>query len=104
MVEMLQVQIKHPGTALTDKEQKLIECLVMRICVHQLYRRLSKPFRIRPAHVDSIHLLINLEIVVEDGLSRDDAEMIRKDLAFDIRQTLEMCEVATEDILLTAKA
>lgn len=104
MVEMLQVQIKHPGTALTDKEHKLIEFLVMRICVHHLHRRLAKAFRIRPAHVDSIHLLINLDIVVEDGLSGDDADLIRSDLTSDIQRTLELCEIATDEVLLTAKA
>lgn len=104
MIEMLQVQIKHPGTALTDKEHKLIECLVMRVCVHQLHRRLSTPFRIRSAYVDSIHLLINLDIVVEDGLSDGDADLLRDDLTSDIQQTLELCEIAAEEVLLTAKA
>ncbi|WAH37277.1 hypothetical protein [Alicyclobacillus dauci] len=104
MVEMLQVQIKHPGIALTKTEQRLIECLVMRICVHHLYRRVAKPFRIRPARVDSIHLVVNQDVIVEEGLTEEEAHVIMRDLENDIRHTLDLCELSTEEVVLTAKA
>ncbi|GMA63954.1 hypothetical protein NZD89_01195 [Alicyclobacillus fastidiosus] len=104
MVEMLQVQIRHPGVALTEKERKLVDSLVQRICVHHVRRRLTRPFRIRRSLVDSIHLLVNQDVIVEDGLTDDEARLIMDDLASDIRQTLAYCDVSTEEVVLTAKA
>lgn len=103
MGDMLAVQIKDPGIALTDKERKLIDCLVMRVCVHHLHRRVSKPFRIRRARVDSIHLLVNHSVFVEGGITSDEADQIVSDLKRDIRQTLEMCDVPTDDVVLIVK-
>ncbi|WP_067622928.1 hypothetical protein [Alicyclobacillus acidiphilus] len=104
MIDLLQVQVRHPGIALTEKEQKLVECLVLRICAHHLYRRLGRPFKIRRANVDSIHLLVNQVVFVEDGIQLDEIDQLMKDMTTDIRTTLELCDVSSEDIVLTAKA
>lgn len=104
MVELLQVQVKHPGTALTDKELKLIDCLIMRICAHHLHRRLARPFRIRPSNVDSIHLLVNQTISVDGGMTEEEHDIVVQDMTEDILNTLSMCDLSTEEVILTAKA
>ncbi|TDY46290.1 hypothetical protein C7445_10764 [Alicyclobacillus sacchari] len=104
MADLLQIQVKHPGIALTEKEQKLIACLVQRICVHHLHRRLGRRFRIRPANVDSIHLVVHQTVAVEDGISNEELSDIVPDLVRDIRDTLAWCDVVAEDIVLVAKA
>lgn len=104
MIDLLQIQVRHPGIALTEREQKLVECLVLRICAHHLYRRLGRPFRIRRANIDSIHLLVNQVVFVEGVVTSSEIETLIEDLTTDIRTTLELCDVASEDIVLTAKA
>lgn len=103
MVELLQVQVKDPGIACTDRERKLIQCLVMRVCVHHLYRHFAKAFRIRTARVDSIYLLVNHHVYVEGGITHPEAMSVMDNLEKDIRTTLQMCEVSADEILLTAK-
>ncbi|GEO26389.1 hypothetical protein AAC03nite_21740 [Alicyclobacillus acidoterrestris] len=104
MVEVLQVQVRHPGIALTDKERRLVDSLVQRICIYHVRRRLTRPFRVRRARVDSIHLLVNQDVIVENGLTNDEAQLIMHDLAEDIRQTLEACDIFAQDVLLISKA
>lgn len=104
MVESLQVQLKHPGIALSEKETRLIECLILRICAHHLYRRVSGSFRIRPAQVDSIHLLVNQAVEVERTLTEEEAGVLIRDITDDIRKTLALCDVGSEPVVLSAKA
>lgn len=99
MADLLQLQIRHPDHGLTERERQLIVCLVQRICVHHLQRRRDRSVRIRPANVDSIHLLVHQMIEVDPALADDERGEILQALVEDVNHTLALCGIRGEDIV-----
>ncbi|SIS84361.1 hypothetical protein [Alicyclobacillus vulcanalis] len=99
MADRLQLQIRHPDHGLTERERQLIVCLVQRICVHHLQRRCDRSVHIRPANVDSIHLLVNQVIEVDPSLGEDERSEILGALADDLNHTLALCDIRGENIV-----
>ncbi|WP_206831659.1 hypothetical protein [Alicyclobacillus fructus] len=99
MADLLQLQLRHPEHGLTERERQLIVCLVQRICVHHLQRRRDRSVHIRPAKVDSIHLLVNQVIEVDPALGEDERGEILQELVEDVNRTLALCDIRGEDIV-----
>ncbi|MDP9729256.1 hypothetical protein ACOJUR_01675 [Alicyclobacillus tolerans] len=103
MVSMLQLQVTDPGTYWTERERRLLEVLLLRVCAHVNYRVLGVPLRIRPAKIDAIHLLLNYELWFERMLLDEEIIRFEEELARDLDQTLEMCEIQHISVLLKAQ-
>jgi len=99
MADRLQLQIRYPEQGLTERERQLVVCLVQRICVHHLQRRRDRSVHIRPANVDSIHLLVNEVIEVDPALADDERGEILRALVEDVNRTLALCDIRGEDIV-----
>ncbi|WP_062309223.1 hypothetical protein [Alicyclobacillus sendaiensis] len=98
MADRLHLQIRYLEQGLTKRERQLVVCLVQRICVHHLQRRRDRTVHIRPANVDSIHLLVNQLIEVDPALAEDERDILRA-LVDDVNHTLELCDIRGEDIV-----
>lgn len=101
MIEKLHLQVRDAGVPWTDRELKLIEMIVVRVCAHAKLRFLSEGMKIRQIRVESIHLLLNHMLVFETPIAEDMAQPFIDHVLNDINQTLEMCDVPVPEILLT---
>lgn len=101
MIEKLHLQVRDAGVPWTNRELKLIEMIVVRICAHAKLRLLSEGMRIRQIRVESIHLLLNHLLIFETPITEDVANRFIEQVLNDINQTLEVCDVPVPEVLLT---
>lgn len=102
MIAALNLQIKDPGIPWTERERRMIEVLIMRVCAHANFRLLSKAMRIQRMSIDSIYLLVNHFLYFENPITSEEADVIINGIRKDVEQTLEMCQLEDVEVLVRA--
>jgi len=93
MVHFLGVQVTQSVEDMSDREQKLLEVLILHQCAHATYRLLGEPARIRPVQTDDAQIAFHHLICFDQPIYPTDAASLSATIIRNMESALKMCDL-----------